>query len=273
MKRKRFQLGTGLSIMAIGLVFGAVGTNLPVGFVHNFADLFGGGCLLIGLVVTSFSSLRAFLIVLSLLSVIVAVPLLYWWLVQPKNSRPTAPYTARHSTEDMELIKQADDLSKGLRSQRIPVADDHRTPGKALNDLLHSHTSDGNPPSGVPHRPPTTGSGAAKLTEDRKTLEAERQRLTNPERKFDRLASDKGFQDMLSLYNAMPGRQVKGVFMTMDETSAARYLDAMEPRTVAKILKEFKSPEEADRIKHILEKMRCAPGSAAAATQAAEEHP
>jgi flagellar motility protein MotE (MotC chaperone) len=123
----------------------------------------------------------------------------------------------------------------------------------------------------VADRERQVASANAKLVDDRKTLEAERQRLTNQEREFDRLASDKGFQDTLSLYNTMPGRQVKGVFMTMDEASAAQYLDAMEPRTATKILKEFKSPDEADRMKRILEKMRHPPGSAAAATQPGRE--
>ena len=111
----------------------------------------------------------------------------------------------------------------------------------------------------------------SKLAEDRKNLEGERQRLTNQEREADRLLGDKGFQDTLNLYNTMSGRQVKAVFMTMDETSAAQYLDAMQPRTAAKILKEFKSADELDRMKRILEKMRHPPGATGAATQPAKE--
>ena len=109
----------------------------------------------------------------------------------------------------------------------------------------------------------------AKLAEDRKVLESERQQLTDKEQQADRLAGDKGFQDTLQLYNTMPARQVKAVFMSMDETSAAQYLDAMQPRTAAKILKEFKLTEESDRMKRILEKMRHPPGVAGPATQEA----
>ena len=69
----------------------------------------------------------------------------------------------------------------------------------------------------------------------------------------------------------MPGRQVKGVFMSMDEALAAQYLDAMQPRTAAKILKEFKSADEVDRMKRILDKMRHSPGGAGPATQPAKE--
>ncbi|HET6248969.1 MAG TPA: hypothetical protein VFE47_14830 [Tepidisphaeraceae bacterium] len=110
----------------------------------------------------------------------------------------------------------------------------------------------------------------AKLADDRKALEAERQRLTAQERQADKLASDKGFQDTLTLYSTMQSKQVKGLFMTMDEQGAAEYLDAMEPRDAGKIIKEFKTPDELDRLKRILEKMRHPPG-AGAATQPAKE--
>jgi flagellar motility protein MotE (MotC chaperone) len=111
----------------------------------------------------------------------------------------------------------------------------------------------------------------SKLASDRKALETERQRLTEQESQADRLAADKGFQDTLTLYNTMQSRQVKGVFMTMDEGSAAEYLDAMEPRISARIIKEFKTPDELVRMNHILEKMRHPPGAANPATQPAKE--
>lgn len=101
----------------------------------------------------------------------------------------------------------------------------------------------------------------ARLAADRKDLEAERQRLSEQEQQADRLAADKGFQDTLNLYNSMTSRQVKTLFMTMDESMAAQYLDSMQPRTAAKIIKEFKSPEDVDRLKRILDKMRHPPGA------------
>ncbi len=111
----------------------------------------------------------------------------------------------------------------------------------------------------------------SKLADDRKSLEAERQKLTDQEQEADRLAADKGFKDTLALYNSMPSRQVKGLFMSMDELSAAQYLDAMPPRSAIKILKEFKTPADLDRMRRILEKMRHPPGGAAPATQEAKE--
>jgi flagellar motility protein MotE (MotC chaperone) len=107
-----------------------------------------------------------------------------------------------------------------------------------------------------------------KLADDRKSLEAERQQLLDKEKQADRLANDKGFQDTLNLYNSMSGRQAKQVFMTMEETSAAEYLDAMTPRNAARVLKEFKAPDEIERMKRILEKMRHPPALAKGADAA-----
>jgi Mg/Co/Ni transporter MgtE len=68
--------------------------------------------------------------------------------------------------------------------------------------------------------------------------------------------SDTGFQEALALYQAMPARQVKTLFMTLDEDVVTRFLHAMQPRTATKIIKEFKAPDEHDRIQKILEKLR-----------------
>ena len=109
----------------------------------------------------------------------------------------------------------------------------------------------------------------ARLADDRKLLDADRQKLDDQSRQAEKLAADKGFQDTLNLYNTMSGKQVKRVFMGMDESAAAEYLDAMEPRAASKILKEFKTPEESDRMKRILEKMRHPPGAPSADVAAA----
>jgi len=106
-----------------------------------------------------------------------------------------------------------------------------------------------------------------KLANDRAALEADRQKLTAREQEANRLENDKGFQDTLALYNAMPSKQAKSVFMTLDDATVAQYLDAMQPRTAARIIKEFKTPDETERIKRILEKMRKPPPPGAPATQ------
>lgn len=96
----------------------------------------------------------------------------------------------------------------------------------------------------------------AKLTTDRTALEAQRKRLSEEEQQARKLASDQGFQDSLALYTSMPPRQVKSIFLTLSDEAVMHYVEAMPPRTASKVLKEFKSPDEIDRIQRILEKMR-----------------
>jgi hypothetical protein len=95
-----------------------------------------------------------------------------------------------------------------------------------------------------------------KLAEDRAALEAERRGLTDREAAARGAAGDKGFQDSLKMYSAMPARQVKGVFVSMPDEAVVRYLRALPPRTATKIVKEFKTPEETERIRKIMDRMQ-----------------
>jgi hypothetical protein len=101
----------------------------------------------------------------------------------------------------------------------------------------------------------------AQLIKDRAALDADTKTLKAREQQATKLASDKGFQDSLILYNSMPSAQVKKVFAGLDDQTIMNYLQAMEPRTASKIIKEFKSPEETERIQKILERMRLAQAS------------
>ena len=95
-----------------------------------------------------------------------------------------------------------------------------------------------------------------KLAADRAALEQEKKDLSAQKGDAERLAADKGFQDSLALYQTMPAKQVKTLFMGMDDDTVNRYLQAMEPRTAAKITKEFKAPDEVERLKRVMERMR-----------------
>jgi hypothetical protein len=97
-----------------------------------------------------------------------------------------------------------------------------------------------------------------KLAADRAAFEKERQQLSDQEDESARLAADKGFQDSLALYIAMPPKQVKEIFMTLDAATVQHYLEAMEPRAAAKIIREFKTPDETNFIQGVLERMRMA---------------
>jgi flagellar motility protein MotE (MotC chaperone) len=95
-----------------------------------------------------------------------------------------------------------------------------------------------------------------QLSKDRGTLKTEKKTLDDQKQQAEKQASDKGFQDSLNLYTSMPAKQTKQVFLTLDDDTVTRYLQAMQPRQASKIIKEYKSPEELARIQKIMEKMR-----------------
>jgi hypothetical protein len=95
-----------------------------------------------------------------------------------------------------------------------------------------------------------------KLLRDRTDLERQRKELSAQKEEENRLTADKGFQDTLQRYEAMMPRQVKTIFMGLDDQTVMNFLQAMQPRTAARIIKEFKLPAEVTRIRKVLEMMR-----------------
>jgi hypothetical protein len=96
----------------------------------------------------------------------------------------------------------------------------------------------------------------AKNLRDRQQIDADRAQLDADKQEAQRLASDTGFQDTLELYNTMSPKQVKAILMSDDDATVCRYLQAMEPRTAASIIKEFKTPAEMTRIQTVLDRIR-----------------
>jgi hypothetical protein len=115
--------------------------------------------------------------------------------------------------------------------------------------------------------------GRQRLAEDRSALEAEKLKVAAAEQKAALEANDQGFQDSLQLYINMPAKQVKSIFMTLSEETMMRYLEAMDAKTASKIIKEFKTPDEADRIQKVLERMRLNNADTAATQPTAEASP
>jgi len=95
-----------------------------------------------------------------------------------------------------------------------------------------------------------------QLAREREAFEAERKAFEARTDEAARLAADKGFQDTMDRYNALPPKQVKTLFATLDDATVVQYFQAMEPRQAGKVMKEFKSAEDSDRLKRIMEKMR-----------------
>ncbi len=112
-----------------------------------------------------------------------------------------------------------------------------------------------------------------QMIRDRAKLDQDQKELVSREQQQTKLATDKGFQDSLLLYTTMQPKQVKTIFMTLTDDVVQRYLQAMEPRTASKIIKEFKSQEEVDRIQRVLEKIRQAGPPAAPVPQPASAQP
>ena len=97
-----------------------------------------------------------------------------------------------------------------------------------------------------------------QTAKDRAALEADRRALEARQTEAARLASDKGFKASLERYLAMPPKQVKAIFMNLDDATVMNYFQAMDERSAAKIMKEFKDPDETARIQKIMERMRLA---------------
>jgi hypothetical protein len=102
----------------------------------------------------------------------------------------------------------------------------------------------------------------SQVERDRAALQAQEKALNDRMTQATKLASDQGFQDSLTLYNSLPAKQVKSIFLDLEDATMMSYLQAMEPRAASKIMKEFKSPEELKRIGSIMEQMRLAQANA-----------
>ncbi|RYG64635.1 hypothetical protein EON77_19485 [bacterium] len=109
----------------------------------------------------------------------------------------------------------------------------------------------------------------AQLSTERAAVVAREKAITDKEALAKRLAADAGFQRTMEIYDSMSPKQLKDVFAAQDDALVARYLQAMEPRRVANIVKEFKTPQEQTRANALLERLRTGDATPAAAETAA----
>ena len=80
------------------------------------------------------------------------------------------------------------------------------------------------------------------------------------------------FAQSLDLYNELKPKQVKDIFSSLPPDAVADFLKAMDPSRAAKVIAEFKAPEEKSYITGVLEKIRAgvtAPGTGSASTMPA----
>lgn len=162
-------------------------------------------------------------------------------LATQPSTRPAAPasgvvldellakYAGRRAGEQVELIQQSIDTQAAVLDRRARDLDNLM--GQILREKEELALKSG-------------------------ALDGDRQRLDDQQKQQLDRAGDKGFQDSLKLYTAMPGKQAKAAFMSMPDDVVVRYLQSMPPRTATRIIKEFKSAEEQERINRVLDRVR-----------------
>lgn len=103
----------------------------------------------------------------------------------------------------------------------------------------------------------------AVLVKEQGKLKADQLALATREKTLTKQLDDKNFNDTMAMLEGLPTKQVKELFSGMDDSTAVRYLRAMEPDKAAKILKEFKTPTEATRVRKLMEIIRTPQADAA----------
>src|SRR5262245_29787430 len=111
--------------------------------------------------------------------------------------------SGRSATEQVEFIQHTFDAKMTMLDRRQ----------RELNDLQHQ-----------------VELSKQQMSRDRTALDGREKSLADREQQSQRLEGDKGFQDSLALYKSMPPKQVKTIFMGLDDGTMTSYLQAMEPR-------------------------------------------
>ena len=98
------------------------------------------------------------------------------------------------------------------------------------------------------------------MDQQRKTLLAEKQTLEQRLKEVEDRYNGEGFKKAVGVYESLPPKQVKQMFLSLMEQSQTdeviTYLEAMQPRKAAAVLKEFKTAEEAGRAADLTQRLR-----------------
>lgn len=95
-----------------------------------------------------------------------------------------------------------------------------------------------------------------RLLEQRTAFESSRQEWEQAVVDAAERSRDKGFADALQLYSQLPARQTKDIFLQLEEEVVLQFLQAMDPQPAAKVLKEYKTDAEIQKLRSLLEEMR-----------------
>jgi flagellar motility protein MotE (MotC chaperone) len=96
----------------------------------------------------------------------------------------------------------------------------------------------------------------SQVNTDRAAIDAREMAFAEREEAAAKLAADEGFKRAFGIYQSMTPKQLKDAFTHLDDALVARYLQRMEPKRVAAITAEFKTPQEKSRAIALLERLR-----------------
>jgi flagellar motility protein MotE (MotC chaperone) len=100
----------------------------------------------------------------------------------------------------------------------------------------------------------------AQMDRERDELLAEKQALEQRLKDLEQRYNEEGFRKAVALYESLPAKQVKQMFVGLLESNETdqviSYLESMQPRKAAAILKEFKTQAEALQAAQLTQKLR-----------------
>ena len=99
-----------------------------------------------------------------------------------------------------------------------------------------------------------------RMEREKKELQTARDEAATRFDAIQKQLDDEGFRTAVQLYEQLPAKQVKQMFMTMVESQETEqvvaFLEAMEPRKAAGVLREFKAVHEVPRAVELMERLR-----------------
>lgn len=106
---------------------------------------------------------------------------------------------------------------------------------------------------------------------ERKEYEEAKKALEDKIVLIEKEKNDAGFKKVIALYESLPAKTVKPLMIEMikagDEGKVVAYLEALDERKAAGILKEFKSAEEVQYVVNLSERLRARGSDLVAATE------
>lgn len=99
-----------------------------------------------------------------------------------------------------------------------------------------------------------------RMEQQQQELVAEKQSLEQRLKEVEDRYNREGFQKAVGMYESLPPKQVKQMFLSLIDQSQTdaviTYLEAMQPRKAAAVLKEFKTADEAVKAAELTERLR-----------------